>query len=803
MPQIFQIPGTSENYLLSFLSSSSSSICSFCSCLHTGIYKSPTPLHFTANTMNFLSSAISSLTGTSIPYTFKEKIVDPQSGSYPDSRSIWTVYNGVNPKTDTPVTIFEYVAKDPANVQKGYEPLARNCFRKSKLIKFPGIISVVDFIESETHVYIVTERVTPLAHYLTENAGKVLADAKLYGIHGIAHALLFVNMKAQCLHGNLNVSSSVFVNAQGEWKLFGFELLTNLQSDPDQPIYRLSQSMPGFKENLPDEVINGGIDAIRQFAIKYDSYRLGHFIFSVLTRQSFDRNVVVEHSELLAGSNKIPKQIALQVKRLVSAKPNLRITVEKFVQETEAYFSENSLVAFSKILEDMKFSNEADKLAFFKNELAHYVDGEFPPGYLDNKLLPEIISQFNNLANTKPTVNSTPEQHQQRQETMSVLLNFVLKLSSALSDEKFTKTIKPIIFHAFTLSDRSIRLILLSHLPSYSQRLADYEVQLKIFYNLISGFQDTNFTIRETTLTSITTVIEKVSVKQVNQDLLKVLAKLQMDPKPLIRTNTLILIIKISSKIYTTSRNSVVITALAKSLRDTFTPCKITALHGFEKLIDQFSLDEICGKILGHLAVALMDPKSAKVRSEAKRIFQLYLGSVEKHAAGLPADEEDEDAEEKEFFRLNAPESSGGEDPKAVSAPKNASSFSLGWMNKLVSSEVDGTLNKSFDRSTPDLTRVSTPKTEPENWDDLVENDGWSDEDVAPKVEDPARAVPRKPSTTEPKKGLRFGAQLKPVAKPQTKGLQLGQRLQKKPGSTLKLDLAIEDNDDESWGGEW
>ncbi|KAM9915338.1 hypothetical protein OXX80_014126, partial [Metschnikowia pulcherrima] len=139
--------------------------------------------------------------------------------------------------------------------------------------------------------------------------------------------------------------------------------------------------------------------------------------------------------------------------------------------------------------------------------------------------------------------------------------------------------------------------------------------------------------------TSITAIIEKVSVKQVNQDLLKMLAKSQMDPKPSIRTNTLILIINISGKIYSNSRNSVVITALAKSLRDTFTPCKLAALSGFERLIETFSLEEICSKILGQLAVSLMDPKSFKVRQESKRIFDLYLDSVEKHAASLPQDE--------------------------------------------------------------------------------------------------------------------------------------------------------------------
>ena len=77
----------------------------------------------------------------------------------------------------------------------------------------------------------------------------------------------------------------------------------------------------------------------------------------------------------------------------------------------------------------------------------------------------------------------------------------------------------------------------------------------------------------------------------------------------------------------------------------------MTALQGFESLIDEFSLEEICSKILGHLAISLMDRKLSKVRKEAKRIFQLYLDSVESHANLLPEGDEDEDEEEREFFK--------------------------------------------------------------------------------------------------------------------------------------------------------
>ena len=197
-----------------------------------------------------------------------------------------------------------------------------------------------------------------------------------------------------------------------------------------------------------------------------------------------------------------------------------------------------------------------------------------------------------------------------------------IKFGIKLEADEFNKTIKPIIIDSFALADRSIRLVL-THLPD-TTILTETDIQYKIFNQLITGFQDTNFMIRETTLKSITIVIDKISVKQVNQELLRILAKSQMDPKPSIRVNTVILIIKISLKIYKSSKNNVLITALAKSLRDTFIPCKMTALQGFESLIDEFSLEEICSKILGHLAISLMDRKPSKVRKEAKEYSNVF-----------------------------------------------------------------------------------------------------------------------------------------------------------------------------------
>lgn len=747
--------------------------------------------------MNFLSSALNLISANSIPYTIKEKLVDPQSSSYPAKDNVWTIYNGVIPKTDSPVSIFEFSLNQPNTAR--YEPMARNAYRKLKSVKFPGILNTVDFIENDSFLYIITERVTPLITYLTENGSKVSSEAKVYGIYNVAKSLEFIGSKASCFHGKLDLASSVYVNSEGEWKLFGFELLTSFKSDPDQPFYRNSHLVSSFEENMPTEVKLKGVDAVRADPTSYDAYRLGVFIVALFESTDYSRPFVMNSRPMaskLSGKAHISTGLATLIIKLVSPR-DTRLGIPEFLKNNATAFASNTLIGFSKALEDIKYEDQATRSSFFKHDLQNYIDGEFPPGYLGNKLLPEIINQYNIVTKEKPSVNTTPEEHAARQETRSVLLNHILKLSGNLDESEFTKRVKPIIFNAFTLLDRSVRLCLLKYLPQYTQHLTESDVQNKVFNNLLTGLQDTNFMIREVTLNSIMLIIDKVSVKQINQELLKVLAKLQMDPKPSIRTNTLILIIKISEKIHYTSRNNVVITALAKSLRDTFAPCKMAALNGFESLIDSFTLEEICSKILGHLAISLMDPKSMKVRQESKRIFTLYLDTVEKHAATLPQIEEDEDAEEKEFYEKFSKPSSN--EVNAVTSSKSSSSF--GWMSKLISTDtgaVQGQLNNSFDRSTPDLTRVSTPKLPQETheqWiEDYDEDDGWGSESEVVNTQTFVQAKPTLRSTL----GTTNTAHKSNVSK--GSGLKLGQK--QVPGSTLKLDLSLEDDED-NWGEEW
>lgn len=739
--------------------------------------------------MNFLSSAISSLTGSSIPYTFKDKI----EGAGGD---VWTVYEGVNPKTTEPVLIFE-LQKREAGPQK--EALARNAFKKLKMIKFPQVVAVLDFIENDLALYMVTEPVVPLDTYLEQHSENLGVDARVFGTYSIAQAVAFINSKCNCIHAAIG-NDSVYVTALGDWKLFGFELCTNLSLDPDQPLARLSGSLGHrFQLVVPP---NFDLDQGRQFPKQLDLYELGQFMTKTLKT--------------------MPRPLAQPVRKLVVAAPQLRSSVDEFLASTANYFESNDIVTFNRELDELKFKTGDEKLAFCKYNLS-FLEGEggevpkFPPGVLENKLLPELVAQYGTL--TRYKLNSTPEELASRQETSNLLLNHILNLGRTLESPAFDRQVKPILFEAYGVNDRQVRMTLLQYLGDYRKFLSPSEIQLKVFTPLLLGFADTNFLIRETTLKLLSLIIDEISQKQINNELLRVLAKLQMDPKPLIRVNTLVLIIKILPQIYTNSKNNVLITALSKLLRDTFIPSKMTALTGFANLKADFTLEEMCSKVLGQLAILLMDPTSAKVRREAKRVFDLYLQEVEKHAETLPDKETDENQEEADFFARIMPQAA----PNATAETGGAILFGWNMMSKLVlSSTVNGSMNQDLNTLTPDLTRTATPTarvplsllslginhvaTPTDGWgDDDDDDDGWGNDDEVEAVTAPVKTLLFGTTAARaPAAAAKPRTVVRPAANTSRTGssLKLGEK-KKVPGSTLKLDLAQPaDDDDDGWGND-
>ncbi|KAG9310689.1 hypothetical protein JVU11DRAFT_9282 [Chiua virens] len=129
------------------------------------------------------------------------------------------------------VSVFEYDFVHLLN--KSTIPLAKNALRKLRTIRHPDVLKFMDVIESETAIFIMTECVQPLSAMLQAWASKSQQerhDWLLGGLHRISVALAFINDSAGSTHGSVR-PDTIFISPSGEWKLGGFEILSNPKDD--------------------------------------------------------------------------------------------------------------------------------------------------------------------------------------------------------------------------------------------------------------------------------------------------------------------------------------------------------------------------------------------------------------------------------------------------------------------------------------------------------------------------------------------------------------------------------------------
>lgn len=732
--------------------------------------------------MNFLTSAISTFTGGSIPYSFgQERVPDPNQVP-----TIWKLFDGTKKEDGSICTIFQFdIKKNPDLL-----PLAQNASRKLRGLKLPNVLQVLDTFENDSNIYIVTERVVPISE-LVHNE-ELNSDTIIYILYFIANALKYVNVEGSSVLGYIDLNN-IFLNNFGEPKLGGFELCTNLKSDPDQSIYRNSSKLPGFNDFLSPEILSNGVDVLRgSQTIKFDSWRFGILIYKLFNNGTYPNST----DELIKlSNNSIPKSIIQGFKKLLSNSITVRPSIELFLKNGEQTFFNTNLINLSIQLNEFNFKNESEKLEIFQN--FELIKNEIPIGLLENKILPQLLKFFNE----SPT-NSL--------QILQILLSF----NSSFTVETKLKFLNPVILKAFTLPDRSVRLLLLSNLSTFIETLTNSQISDKIFNNFVTGFQDSNPSIREETLKATLLIAPKLSDRQLNNELLRFLAKTQNDEKPEIRTNTTILIGKIAPHLNKSSRSTVLATAFGKALKDPFIHSRIAAILALNSSIEYFTPEIISNKILTVIAPSLLD-KSSKVREEAQKSFDMFFQKIKEEAAKLPIDN---DFENEEMNKVT----------------ENVANFGLNFSNTFnkLTNGLAGTLNQEQNLLTPDTSRNQTPVIpnnsfpKPEiqkkqsvdynNWnndnndDDEFGNDDWGMDDdfndsaetfsmtSKPVVSKPIpKPVTKTSSFVTPKvTSLATESKRSSLPAPKKKGLQL------KPKSKLKLDLdagAENDGWDDGW----
>ncbi|KDN38591.1 hypothetical protein RSAG8_09378, partial [Rhizoctonia solani AG-8 WAC10335] len=460
------------------------------------------------------SAAASSLiqkSGLTLPFSLGDRVI-----AYGDP--IWTLYDATK-RARNSVPHDTHDASDPQ--RRDLLPLAKNALRKLRTTRHPDILKFIDVMETDSSIHIVTERVQPLWAALERWSSKPVKSREewlTWGLHRISVALAFINDACQSSHGMVRVES-IFISPSGEWRLGGLDVMSN-PTDSAAVLYPMGERSRAYK--CP-EVHKGGWSALKEIAVSaIDGYSLGiliHTVFNIKDSSHDPLPATANPPHTAPGPSAkgaIPNAIFPHYKKLLNPTPAARLTPSAFLNLGTApgsFFSENPLFRICEALEGFALSNEAEKsslLRTIKDSTA-----SFPPEFTQHKILPTLLTS---LGHGGTSANA--------------ILPVVLALGKDLPPTEYTATIVGPVVNLFATPDRGTRMALLEGLPEFADKLDKNTVVNKVWPHLQTGFGDTVAVIREATVRSIILISSKLSDRILNNDLLRHLAKAQLDPEP-------------------------------------------------------------------------------------------------------------------------------------------------------------------------------------------------------------------------------------------------------------------------------
>ena len=220
---------------------------------------------------------------------------------------LWKLHHGKKKATQENVTIFAFEINDKT---KDRLDLARNSFKRLKSIRHPSVIKFLDGVELQTHIYVVTEYVQPLAESLRSMFVEIgYNEAISWGLYQVLQGLEFLHSRRMA-HGAISIHS-IFMDAAGDWKIGELGFLTESTvvnpNDPNGQEYAITDfAMRTFSHHLPHkykapEIMANRWDIVEKLTHKVDSWGVACLISEV-----FEGQLNSTH-DLKRVTTKIPK----------------------------------------------------------------------------------------------------------------------------------------------------------------------------------------------------------------------------------------------------------------------------------------------------------------------------------------------------------------------------------------------------------------------------------------------------------------------------------------------------------------
>lgn len=342
-----------------------------------------------------------------------------------------------------------------------------------RIYRHPNILKYISSWTNQGQLCMATENVRPLNGVLGD---QTILEICL-GLHDILKALIFLHEKAQCSHNNV-CCASVYVTADGSWKLGGLDFLTRF-SELTPDVLQKTRARRYEKAVPPEEDSNKTVTPVA----------IDKYAFGVLVEDIFQR---IRDDVQVPGFKEFRE---ISRKQLQNTEPSLRPNLSQLL--TQPIFN-HRFVIVHEFLSELPLKSDDEKSSFFRGLVDQL--REFPEVLLASQLSALLLSRLVILDKTA------------QQYVIPMLLQPQNDLGpssteSLFSMSTFQQHIVPRLLHMLSVRDAQIRLLLLEHFEKYCIAFSKEQLCSKVLPELLVGIKDTNDSVVSNTLKALAALV--------------------------------------------------------------------------------------------------------------------------------------------------------------------------------------------------------------------------------------------------------------------------------------------------------
>lgn len=493
----------------------------------------------------------------------------------------------------------------------------------------PYGLDALDKCATTGTLIIVTEAVIPLDEWLdnlnphTSPASN--AAAVSWGIYNLVEALDFLHSQAKLAHGMI-CPDAVFVTPAGDFKLGGLDLITPIGIEDGgggpTPHFRKYEGHICPNDYRSPERLGQRYDVLQQSAPVHamDCYSLAVLIEYVYSHPN-------------AGtSGQVPTPLKKAILRMKNEAPKLRPRLAPLLK---CPVFDNPHVKAEIFLDEVMSKPVEEKIMFLQSLPDVLNRGILNQNVAIYKILPLLVMGLHASGGNEAAMT----QDVNRREVLAIvpLLFQIAESYLAKTPELFQRHITPLVPLLFGINDRGVRGVVLQKISLLEGHLDKAAINSSVFEPMCSGFTDSSAPLRELTLKSTIVLVPKLNHAN-TEKLVRYLIRLQSDPEASIRTNTVIFIGKIAPNLTEMSRQKLILPAFMRSMKDPFTPCRLSALRAIITCQEYFTQKDMADKVLPAVAPHTLDAAN-DVRKEAFNVVEIILVGLRAESQKMAKDE--------------------------------------------------------------------------------------------------------------------------------------------------------------------